>query len=152
MFDIEVRGSKIIIDQSPKGLTAAIEAGEEQLISSPGQLIRTGTKVFREADNFCLRKSLGSFMSSDDNESLKAERSENLTNFEYCTLEEEEESKVFLNGALKITRTTFEGPFHFFGRIEQNETEQKNFDKVVNFLKQEESMVITLIIIKNYRK
>ena len=72
--------------------------------------------------------------SDDDDESLK----DNLNRFEYCTLEEKEESKVFLNGALKITRTSFEGPFHFYGRIEQ---ERADFDKVVNFLEQEESMV-----------
>ena len=85
-------------------------------------------------------------MSSDDDESPKAEektveRSLDLTNFENCTLEGADESKVFLNGALKITRTTFKGPFNFYGRIEQNKTEQMNFDKVVNFLKEEESMV-----------
>ena len=147
MFDTgeEGRGNKIVIHQSPSGLTVSIGADKEQLISSPGQLIRTGTQVFRETDNF-LRESLGSFMSSDDDESPKAEgktveRSLDLTNFENCTLEGADESKVFLNGALKITRTTFKGPFNFYGRIEQNKTEQMNFDKVVNFLKEEESMV-----------
>ena len=149
VFDIgEEKGNKIIIHQSPPGLTVAIDSGEEQLISCPEQLIRTGTKVFREADNFCLRELLGSFMSSDDDENVKSEdktveRSEDLKSFEYCTFEGEEKSKVFLNGALKITRTTFKGAFNFYGRIEQNDTEQKNFDRVVNFLKHEESMVIS---------
>ena len=145
MFDLEeAEGGRIIIEHSQTGLGVNIETGEEQLISSQRQLIGTTTKVFREADNSCLRDSLGCFMSSDDDdESLNAgdksvERSDDLKNFEYCTLEEEEESKVFLNGALKITRTSFEGPFHFYGRIEQ---ERADFDKVVNFLEQEESMV-----------
>ena len=145
VFDLEdMEGAGVIIEQSQAGLRVNIETGEEQLITSERQLIGATTKVFREADNSCLRDSLGCFMSSDDDdESLNAgdksvERSDNLKNFEYCTLEEEEESKVFLNGALKITRTSFEGPFHFYGRIEQ---EQADFDKVVDFLEQEESMV-----------
>ena len=138
LFDIgeEGKGNKIVIYQSSTGLMVSIEADKKQLISCPEQLIRTGTTVYREADNSCMKKSLRSFMSSDDDE-----RTVYLNNFEKCTLEEADESKVFLNGALKITRTTFNGPFNFHGRIEQNKTEQMNFDKVVKFLKEEKSMV-----------
>ena len=141
MFDLEQGGRKVviqqIIQQNPAQFRVNIEPGEEQLISSPRQLIRTATKVFRETDNSCLRDALGSFMSFDDeDESLDAD------DFEYCSLKEEEESTVFLNGALKITRTTFEGPFHFYGRIAQNEKKHADFDKVVDFLEHVESMVI----------
>ena len=42
-----------------------------------------------------------------------------------------------MNGALRITRTAYQGDFRFRGRLAQD----KDFDAVVEFLKKEHNMV-----------
>ena len=61
-----------------------------------------------------------------------------VRNFQKFVLEEEKESNIFLDGALRITRTTLRGPFSFFGRFASN----SDFDKLLSFLKSENLMVI----------
>ena len=57
-------------------------------------------------------------------------------------LKSDEPSGDFLNGALRITRTTCQGEFRFRGRLAQD----KDFDAVVEFLKTEHKMVKVAII------
>ena len=61
-----------------------------------------------------------------------------VRNFQKFVLEEEKESNIFIDGALRITRTTLRGPFSFFGRLASN----SDFDKLLSFLKSENLMVI----------
>ena len=66
--------------------------------------------------------------------------SENLSPenyFKELCLERDEPSGDFLNGALRITRTAYQGEFRFRGRLAQD----KDFDAVVEFLKKEHNMV-----------
>ena len=55
---------------------------------------------------------------------------------ELC-LSKDEPSGDFLNGALRITRTTCQGEFRFRGRLAQD----MDFDAVVEFLKTEHKLV-----------
>ena len=45
------------------------------------------------------------------------ERGGNFKDFEDLVLKEDENSKVFLEGALRITRTSYKGEFRFRGRL-----------------------------------
>ena len=57
--------------------------------------------------------------------------------FKELCLKRGETSGDFLNGALRITRTIYQGEFRFRGRLAQD----KDFDTVVEFLKTEHKMV-----------
>ena len=61
----------------------------------------------------------------------------NFRNFEECSLKKDETSREFLDGALRITRTSYQQEFKFLGRI----VRYTDFDKVSEFLKRQ-SMVI----------
>ena len=57
--------------------------------------------------------------------------------FEELSLKVHESSADFLNGALRITRTTYQEEFRFRGRLATD----KDFDAVVEFLKAKQNMV-----------
>ena len=60
-----------------------------------------------------------------------------ITAFQKFVLKKRTESRVFLDGALKITRTKSDSPFSFFGRFASHSV----FDRVADFLKSDNSMV-----------
>ena len=60
-----------------------------------------------------------------------------FTDFKYFSLNEDEESKVFLDGALKLTRTTYRSQFRFRARISR----PCDFDRITRVLKEEHKMV-----------
>ena len=60
-----------------------------------------------------------------------------LNEFEPCIFEKKYKSQIFLNGALKISRSTFKDQFRFLGRLAGNQ----EFNEVSHFLRSRKSMV-----------
>ena len=61
----------------------------------------------------------------------------NFKDFEELSFEGKEKSKIYFNGALKISSTTFESQFDFRGRIARD----ADFEAVTSYLRSEENMV-----------
>ena len=66
----------------------------------------------------------------------------NFRNFEFLTFKKKNEGDIFLDGALKIKKST-KSPFAIRGRI----CRSTDFDRIVGHLKEVEKMVIIIIII-----
>ena len=63
------------------------------------------------------------------------------TSADHLIFEKKCKSQVFLNGALKISRTTFEDHFRFSARVARNQ----EYDEVSNFLSRKMSMVCSYL-------
>ena len=62
----------------------------------------------------------------------------NFQDFKELLLKSTEDSAIFLNGALKIRRTSYRGEFRIRGRVGRH----IDFDESVEFLRVEHNMVI----------
>ena len=84
-------------------------------------------------NTFCDHKS------NDEDEKIihLVKRTGNFKNFKELSLNQSEKSKEFLDGAIKISRTSYKGEFKFRGRVAR----YKDFDQVVKFLKSDQKMV-----------
>ena len=92
---------------------------------------------FLDADHI---KSIFSFKTKSEDETIpySTARKSNLRDFKELELQEQEDDKVFLEGALKISRTSFSEPFKFRGRISR----PRDFKDVTNYLRTQRNMVI----------